>query len=767
MVRDLQNNLLGLPSITALNLIQRVDATRKSATIQEQFPDVFTGLGTMGEEYSIKLKEGAQPYSLYTPRRVPFAQRKQVQEELIRMESMGVISKVSDPTPWCAGMVVVPKKNGSVRICVDLKPLNESVLREVHPIPRVDEALAQLAGASVFSKLDANCGFWQIPLSPESRLLTTFITPFGRFCFNKLPFGISSAPELYQRRMHTILEGLDGVTGLIDDMLIHGKDEAEHDARLVKVMERLRAATVTLNSEKCAFRKPSVKFLGQLISKNGVNADPEKTSAVRNMEAPRSVSDLRRFLGMVNQLGKFSPRISELTQPMRELLSHKRAWLWGPDQEEAFNKVKEEISQPTTLALYNPDAELKISADASSFGLGAVLFQHEEDSWKPVAYASRSMSETERRYAQIEKEALATTWACEKFSDYVLGRRFLIESDHKPLVPLLNTKQLDSMPPRILRFRLRLARYDYKVEHVPGKNLHTADALSRAPVAGGEEDSCLQTEVETFAVNVVESLPATPQCLNKYRQAQEQDPVCQQIAEYCRHGWPGKASVRQDVAPFWQWRDSITECNRLLMYGQRIVVPNCLQKETLQKIHAGHQGIERCRARAAVSIWWPGVSQQIAQMVQQCVEYARNANQHKEPLMSTQLPEYPWQVVGTDLFEIDGTHYLLTVDYFSRYPEVVQLKTTTSATVITALKRVFSRHGVPETVRSDNGPQYSSQEFAEFASSYEFQHITSSPKFPQSNGEAERMVQTVKKMLKKPQDHYMALLSYRATPLPL
>ena len=207
MVRDLQNNLLGLPSITMLNLIQRVDATHNSATIQEQFPVVFTRLGTMGEEYGIKLKEGAQPYSLHTPRRVPFAQRKQVQEELIRMESMGVISKVSDPTPWCAGMVVVPKKNRSVRICVNLKPLNQSVLREVHPIPRVDEALAQLAGASAFSKLDANCRFWKIPLSPESRLLTTFIMPFGQFCFNKLPFGILSAPELYQKTMHTILEG--------------------------------------------------------------------------------------------------------------------------------------------------------------------------------------------------------------------------------------------------------------------------------------------------------------------------------------------------------------------------------------------------------------------------------------------------------------------------------------------------------------------------------------------------------------------------------
>ena len=287
VVRYLQNNLLGLQSIIALNLIQRIDATYQPTTIQEQFPNVFNGLGTMGDEYTIKLKEGAQPYSLYTPRRVPLARRKPVQEKLTRMESMGIISKLRDPILWFAGMVVVPKNNGSVRICVDLKPLNESMLREVHPIPRVDEALAQLAGATIFSKIDANCGFWQILLSPESRPLTAFVTPFGRYCFNKLPFGISSSPELFQRRMHTILEGLEGVTGLIDDTLIYGKDKAEHDARLVKVMERLEAATITLNSEKCTFQKTSVKFLGHLISKDGVKAELEKTSAVRNMETPQ------------------------------------------------------------------------------------------------------------------------------------------------------------------------------------------------------------------------------------------------------------------------------------------------------------------------------------------------------------------------------------------------------------------------------------------------------------------------------------------------
>ena len=280
-------------------------------------------------------------------------------------------------------MVVVPKKTGAVRICVDLKPLNESVLQEVHPIPRVDEALAQLTGATIFTKLDANSGFWQIPLSPESRPLTTFITPFGRYHFNKLPFGISSALELFQRRMSAILEGLEGVVCLIDDVLVIGKNKAEHDTRLMQVLERLESVRVTLNREKCAFRQSSVKFLGHLIGQDEVRADPEKTSAIHDMETPQSVSDLRRFLGMVNQLGKFSPQISELTQPLRELLSTKRAWLWGPEQEQAFGRVKEELLKPTTLALYNPQVELKISADASSFGLGAVLFQKEDDNWKP------------------------------------------------------------------------------------------------------------------------------------------------------------------------------------------------------------------------------------------------------------------------------------------------------------------------------------------------------------------------------------------------
>ena len=341
---------------------------------------------------------------------------------------------------------------------MDLKSLNESVLREVHPIPKVDETLAQLTGASLFTKLDANSGFWQIPLAKESRLLTTFITPSGRYCFNKLPFGISSAPELFQKRMSKILAGLDGMVCQMDDMLIFGANQAEHDTRLTAALERLEEAGVTLNPEKCKFSQTTVKFLEHLIDERGIRADPEKISAVLKMDPPQNITELRRFMGMANQLGKFFHRLAEISQPLRELLSAKRSWVWGPDQERAFAEVKAELTQHTVLTLYDPLANTKISADASSFGLGAVLLEQSKDSWKPVAYASRSMSPTERRYAQIEKEALAVTWACEKFADYILGRRFQIKSDHKPLIPILSTKHLDNLPPRVLRFRLRLAR---------------------------------------------------------------------------------------------------------------------------------------------------------------------------------------------------------------------------------------------------------------------------------------------------------------------
>lgn len=770
VISGLKSNLLGLPAISSLHLASQVDTTsedqakHKGEDIIQRFPALFQGLGTLGEEYTIRLREGVRPYALYTPRNVPFPLRPKVKAELDRMERLGVITKVTTPTQWCAGMVVVPKKSGDVRICVDLKPLNEGVLRETHPIPPVDETLAQLSGASVFSKVDANSGFWQVPLAPESRPLTTFITPFGRYFFSKLPFGISSAPELYQRRMSQILDGLPGVLCHIDDVLIFGNTSAEHNTRLDAALRRLEAAGVTLNADKCKFHQSSIKFLGHIIDREGVRPDPERITALLSMRAPTDVPELRRFMGMANQLGKFSPNLATISQPLRELLGSKRTWCWGLEQEQSFERIKRELTQPTVLTLYNPTARTKISADASSFGLGAVLLQEHPTTWRPVAYASRAMSETESRYAQVEKEALAVAWACDKFANYVLGRRFLIETDHKPLVPILSTKHLDNLPPRVLRFRLRLARFDYDIKHVPGKLLYTADTLSRAPTQ--QEDSDLQLEAESFMKEVICTLPATEQRRDIYIQEQAADSVCAEVMKYCQEGWPQKSPPNPVLGPYWRARSSLSLQNGLLLYNQRIVIPRSLQKETLESIHQGHQGITRCRLRAKISVWWPGISSHISEMVEKCHICARDAERRKEPLIPTPLPDYPWQMIGTDLFQLGKDHYVLVVDYFSRYPEVLKLSSTTSSAVISALKATFSRYGIPETVRSDNGPQFSSGEFEQFSKSYGFCHATSSPLFPQSNGLVERMVKTVKRLLQQSDDPYLALLNYRSTPLP-
>lgn len=774
VVEGLKTNLLGLPAITALHLAARLDVTANNnnditasygENIRKEFPKVFNGLGNLGEEFSIKLKPDATPHSTYTARHVPLPLRPQVEAELQRMESLGVISKVDKPTQWCAGMVVVPKKNGKVRICVDLKHLNENVLREVHPLPKVDETLAQLSGAKVFSKLDANSGFWQIPLDEPSRQLTTFITPVGRYQFNKLPFGISSAPEHFQKRMSAILSGLPGVVCQMDDVLVFGSDQKQHDERLTAVLKRLESANVTLNPEKCKFSCKQLDFLGHVIDENGVRADPAKTSALQQMQAPQNVTELRRFLGMANQLGKFSPQLAAITQPLRELLSKNRQWTWGSSQERAFNQVKEELSKPTVLALYNPQTETKVSADASSHGLGAVLLQKTQQDWQPVAYASRSLTETERRYAQIEKEALAITWACEKFAMYILGKRFEIETDHKPLVPILGTKALDSLPPRVLRFRLRLARFDYLIQHVPGKHLYTADCLSRAP-SSEQGDQLLEGLAELASEACVAHLPAGQDRLQEYREAQQSDPLCTLVTKYCKTGWPHKNKVDEALAPYWEARGSLTLHGDLLLYSNRIVVPASMQQTTLSKIHQGHQGIERCRQRARTSVWWPGISNQIQKFVQSCQHCAAESSSRKEPLMPTPLPEYPWQKIATDLFTLKGKTYIVVIDYFSRYLEVATLSTTTSTIIISILKSLFARYGIPEEVVSDNGPQYASQEFADFAKQYNFHHTTSSPHFPQSNGHAERAVQTAKRLLKNASDPNMALLAYRSTPLP-
>lgn len=736
--------------------------------VRRQFPRLFSGLGKLEGEQTILLKDNVKPFSQSVPRRVPVPLLKKVETQLDKMVRNGVIAPVDYPTDWCSPIVVVPKTNGDVRICVDLTRLNSSVKREVYAMPAVEETLSKISEGKVFTKLDANSGFHQIQLDDESSKLTTFITPFGRFKFQRLPYGISSAPEYFQKKMDTILQGLDGVVCHMDDILVFGKDKAEHDARLRKVLDRLSQAGLTLNSEKFEFAKTQLEYLGQVIDSSGIRKDPTKVKAIVEMKEPQNTGDVRRFLGMVNQLMKFVPNLADKSKPLRDLLRKDAAWIWGQDQQQAFDILKKDLTSSETLALYHPERDTVISADSSSYGLGAVLLQAQEDGcMKPVAYASRSLTKTERRYAQIEKEALAIVWSLEHWADLLVGKNFQVETDHKPLVPLLSTKLIDELPIRVQRFRMRLLRFGFTIRHVPGKELHTADALSRAPHDTTDlPDGDFTELVEVYLNSVLYTLPASDHRLEQIRAELRKDDILHIVMQYVINGWPDSQQLNKVTKQYKAEAGNLTVHNGLLLKGRRLVIPSSLRHDILIHLHDGHQGIGKTKENASNSVWWPSITKDIELMVKTCPECTKQSKARTEPMKGTPFPDRPWQRIAADFFQYKGKTYLLAIDYYSRDVEITLMpNSTTTEVTIARLKKVFSRHGIPDILITDNGPQFASSDFASFARTWGFDHVTSSPHYPQSNGEVERAVQTIKNLMKKCDDEYLGLLMYRNTPL--
>ena len=343
-------------------------------------------------------------------------------------------------------------------------------------------------------------------------------------------------PQSFSRIECQILRGCEGVVGLIDDVLVHGRTEEEHHERLIAVLEKLKTEGVTLNKDKCIFYTNVIHFLGQ---QNGVSPDKDKIRAIQEIPRPTNITEIRRFLGMINQLRKFSPQLAERSKPIRDLLAKKNQWHWGPEQEKAFSDLKQDLGSAQTLALFEIGRESRVSADASSYGLGAVLRQRQPDgSWRPVTFVSRSMTPTEQRYAQIEKEALALTWACDRLNQYLIGSKFTLETNHKPFIPLLSTKNLEDLPVRIQRFRLRMMCYQYDIIHVPGKDLNTADYLSRSPLHETGSDD-LQKEVHAYIDLIFRYLPASDSRLAQIQQHQKKDPILKRWREEVSGGGEG------------------------------------------------------------------------------------------------------------------------------------------------------------------------------------------------------------------------------------
>ena len=473
--------------------VENVMSSSKPLTkeqVIEMFPDVFDeGLGLLEGEYHIRLNDSTNPVP-HAPRRGQVALRNKIKETLEELHSAKVIQPVSKPTPWISSMLAVPKKNGKIRICIDPKDLNKAILRENYPIPTIEDIASRLHGAKVFSVLDAKNGFWHVKLDEESSYLTTFHTPFGRYRWCRMPFGVSSAPEVFQRRMHELIEGLSGTEVVADDFIVAGfgdtLEEAfrDHNKNLVAFLQRCSARGVKLAVEKLQLCLEEIPLIGHYATKSGLKIHPEKVRAVLEMPRPTDVKSLLRFNGTVQYLAKFLPGLSDMAHPLRQLTRKDAKRVWSETQEKAWSDIK------TAL--------------------------------------------------KIEKELLAIVFACEKFDKYIFGRDVVnVETDHKPLEEIFK-KSLCDAPARLQRMLLRLQRYNLKVRYKKGPLMLIADTLSRAYL----RDTLPSEEVKSLeVVDHSENLRVSPSRLAQIEEESVQDPVCTNLRQVILEGWP--ASIHE------------------------------------------------------------------------------------------------------------------------------------------------------------------------------------------------------------------------------
>ena len=757
---------MGILTVHQDNIKAVLSIKDDKASLQKRHSEVFNeDLGSLPGTVHLEVDPSISPV-VAPSRRVPVALREPLKTELKRLEDLQVIAPVEQPTDWVSNIVVATKKSGDLRVCIDPQGLNQALKRERYHLPTLDDILPDLSKARLFSTIDLKSGYWHVLLDEQSSLLTTFSTPYGRYRWLRLPFGCSVSSEIFQKKLHQALEGLSGVHCVADDIMLYGNgntDEealADHDGKLEKLLTRCQKVGIRLNKTKLKLRETSLPFLGHLVTKDGLKPDPEKIEAIKQMPRPTDVEGIQRLNGFVNYLAKFLPHLSDVMEPIRQLTRKDVPFNWAPSQENAFTEVKSLVINAPVLMYYDETKPLIIQCDASQKGLGAALLQNEQ----PIAFASRALTDTETRYAQIEKEMLAIVFAAEKFDQYTYGRTCIVHSDHKPLESILK-KPLISAPKRLQGMMMRLQRYNLKVQYVQGKLLYLADTLSRAYLP------TKQNPQGTFEdINMVEYLPISDVRLQEIREATRHDDELNLLADVILNGWPQtKTELPSQLTPYFFIRDELSVQGGLVFRAERVVVPTSLRQSLKQRVHSSHLGIESCLRRARECLYWPNMNSDIKDFIAKCeICRSHETSQQKETLLSHDVPNRPWAKVGTDLFSIGPENYLIVVDYVSNFFEVDRLENTESATVVRKLKAHFARYGIPDTVISDNGPQFKSITFARFAKDWDFEHLTSSPGHSQSNGKAESAVKTAKKLMKRAkEDHkdiYLSLLDHRNTP---
>ena len=750
--------------------LYNMHASPLQATLQKHAAVFQDGLGTLqGFKAKIFVEEGATP-RFCKARTVPYALKDLVDKELDRLVAEGTLEPVQF-SDWASPIVPVLKADkSSVRVCGDFKQTVNPVSKLYrYPIPRIKDLFAKVAGGKSFSKIDLSHAYQQLVLDDESKQYVVISTQKGLFRYTRLPFGISSAPGIFQRVMESMLHDIPNVVVYIDDILITGASEEEHLETIESVLERLETAGLRAKKHKCKFMVPSVEYVGYKIDAKGLHPLPEKVRAVKEAPSPRSVQELKAYLGLLTYYSDFLPNMSSVLAPLYRLLRKDVSWQWTQVEEEAFEESKTLLTSESLLVHFDPSLPLTLACDASAYGVGAVLAHKMPDGTeRPIGYASRSLTSAERNYSQLEKEGLSCIFGIKKFHSYLFGHHFELVTDHKPLLALLNEHRSTSpqASARIRRWSLFLSGYEYTLKFRKTTAHANTDALSRLPLT--IEKPANQTPPEL--VLLLEHLSESPVTHQHIKTWTRRDPQLALIQQYLRSGWPNHCSP--NLQPYESRKDELSSLDGCIVWGTRVVIPPQGRVAVLQELHSGHPGMARMKSLARMYVWWPGMDKDIETSVSTCQNcQLQQAKPPVAPLHPWKWPSRPWTRLHIDFAgPMNGKMYLVIIDAHSKWIEAFITNSSTSTTVIEILRHVFARFGLPEMIVSDNGPCFVSEEFESFLLANGVKHITSSPYHPATNGLAERAVQILKKGLKKVTTGSLqtrlaqVLMSYRITP---
>lgn len=703
------------------------------------------------------------------PYRTPVIRRQKMNEMVAAMQAQGIVEPSS--SAWASPVVLVPKKDGELRFCIDYRRLNSVTRKDVYPLPRVDDILVALGEARYFTTLDFASGYWQIALEQSAKEKSAFVTHNGLFEFVRMPFGLCNAPATFQRLMQRVLAGLEYECCFVylDDILVASRTFNEHLSHLREVFTRIQAAHLRLKPKKCQLLRERVLFLGHVVSATGIEPDPQKTEKIRSFPTPTDVTSLRRFLGLASYYRRFVQDFAIIAAPLNQLTRKDVAFEWSESCQKSFEQLKSALVSTPVLVYpkFGPGNTFILETDASKVGLGAVLSQMQEDGTvHPIAYASRSTDKHERNYGISELETLGLVWAVRHFRPYILGHHCTVYTDHAACLSILNTSKPSG---KLARWALTIQEMDLSIKHKAGRSNKNADALSRCSEdkdqvvspASDAHNGCVGA-VHASKCSELSSLPNS----EAVRKLQTKDKGLNPILTYLTSGdlpEDGKLARRTVFeSKMFNTVDGVLHREDPSFPSRNcIVVPSSLRDDLIREAHqgrfAGHLAQRKVYDRLRRYVWWRGMRSDIDRYCKSClvcVSRKGGCRPSKPPLHSIPVGG-PFHRVAVDVLQLPltvrGNKYVVVfIDYFTKWPEAFAVPDQKMETIAKLfVEQIVCRHGIPEELLSDRGANFLSALVEDICKLLGVRKINTSGYHPQTDGLVEKFNSTLVNMIAK------------------